>query len=100
MNGLVKLSLQSNLIRGVDFTEFRWYVLIFLSIVCQFVSIVFFLSRKRLEMLNLSQNGLDTMRGFKALSALIALNLGTRIMRCLLVVDPASFICHALPRAG
>ncbi|KIM43242.1 hypothetical protein M413DRAFT_69231 [Hebeloma cylindrosporum] len=53
MDGLVKLSLQGNQIRAVDFSSCRW---------------------KRLEMLNISHNRVDTMEGLSSLQALIALN--------------------------
>ncbi|KAG5648392.1 hypothetical protein DXG03_004966 [Asterophora parasitica] len=55
MDGLVKLSLQGNSIRSVDLSQYRW---------------------TRLEMLNMSQNRLDSVIGLASLQALVALNLG------------------------
>jgi hypothetical protein len=43
-------------------------------------------------MLNISHNGLLTIRGLEMLPALIALNLGTQITYRPLLVDPASLL--------
>ncbi|PPQ81277.1 hypothetical protein CVT25_015061 [Psilocybe cyanescens] len=53
MDGLVKLSLQGNVIENIDFGQYRW---------------------TRLEMLNISHNRLDRMQGLSSLQSLIALN--------------------------
>ncbi|KAH9480554.1 Septation initiation network scaffold protein cdc11 [Psilocybe cubensis] len=53
MDGLVKLSLQGNVIERIDFGQYRW---------------------SRLEMLNISHNCLDRMQGLSSLQSLIALN--------------------------
>ncbi|KAF9463003.1 hypothetical protein BDZ94DRAFT_1259849 [Collybia nuda] len=54
MDGLVKLSLQDNSIQSIDLTQYRW---------------------TRLEMLNMSRNRLNKIRGLASLQALIALNI-------------------------
>ncbi|KAF9046485.1 hypothetical protein BJ165DRAFT_1472061 [Panaeolus papilionaceus] len=54
MDGLVKLSVQGNLIKSIDLGECRW---------------------KRLEMLNISHNRLDSIEGLSSLQSLIALNM-------------------------
>ncbi|OCH91116.1 hypothetical protein OBBRIDRAFT_792626 [Obba rivulosa] len=59
MDGLLKLSLQENELREVDFKHFRW---------------------TRLEMLNLSQNRLASVEGLSSLTALIALNFDRNVL--------------------
>ena len=52
--------------------------------------------RPRLEMLNLSQNRLDNVRGLKTLGGLIALNLGTH-RPCTLDFRLPVFRCAVIP---
>ncbi|KAI0643053.1 hypothetical protein C8Q79DRAFT_204209 [Trametes meyenii] len=54
MDGLIKLSLQGNRIRALDLHEYKW---------------------TRLEMLNLSQNRINTVGGWGSVPSLVALNL-------------------------
>ncbi|KAI0671057.1 hypothetical protein C8Q78DRAFT_1079006 [Trametes maxima] len=54
MDGLIKLSLQGNHIRALDLHEYKW---------------------TRLEMLNLSQNRINTVGGWGSVPSLVALNL-------------------------
>lgn len=78
MDGLIKLSLQGNLIQSVDLSKFKW------SVTCFFQSNWsrkraypgFFRYRKRLEMINISQNRLERITGVDMLQSLVALNLG------------------------
>ncbi|THV03804.1 hypothetical protein K435DRAFT_826966 [Dendrothele bispora CBS 962.96] len=62
MDGLVKLSLQGNCIRSIDVEQHRW---------------------SRLEMLNLSENRMDSLIGLASLPCLIALNLDNNILESL-----------------
>ncbi|KAF9454831.1 hypothetical protein P691DRAFT_201922 [Macrolepiota fuliginosa MF-IS2] len=55
MDGLVKISLQDNLMQSVEIGGFKW---------------------KRLEMLNVSYNRLEHLTGVESLQSLVALNLG------------------------
>ncbi|KAF5337481.1 hypothetical protein D9758_013588 [Tetrapyrgos nigripes] len=54
MDGLVKLSLQGNRVRLIDLEEYRW---------------------SRLEMLNMSENGMESIVGLASLPCIIAVNL-------------------------
>ncbi|KAK2459660.1 hypothetical protein APHAL10511_008305 [Amanita phalloides] len=54
MDGLVKLSVQGNLISSINCKQFKW---------------------TRMEMLNMSDNRLDNVRGLASLQSLVALNM-------------------------
>ncbi|RDX46502.1 hypothetical protein OH76DRAFT_1457148 [Lentinus brumalis] len=59
MDGLIKLSLQGNVIREIDLNDFRW---------------------TRLEMLNLSHNRLSSIGGLASVPSLVALNLDNNLL--------------------
>jgi protein NUD1 len=56
LDGLIKLSLEGNELENLDFSDSRW---------------------QRVELLNISNNKLDNLRGLKSLASLVSLNLGT-----------------------
>ncbi|THH11660.1 hypothetical protein EW145_g491 [Phellinidium pouzarii] len=62
LDGLLKLSLQGNQLRELNFSAFRW---------------------SRLELLNLSNNRLENVRGIGALPALISINLDNNSLSAL-----------------
>ncbi|KAK7464669.1 Protein nud1 [Stygiomarasmius scandens] len=62
MDGLVKLSLQGNCIRSIDLEQHRW---------------------SRLEMVNMSENRMDSIIGLASLPCLIALNLDNNMLESL-----------------
>jgi Leucine-rich repeat (LRR) protein len=73
LDSLVKLSLQGNRIRAVDFSSHRWCGL---PVIPRYSRCSRMLHRPRLEMLNMSDNKLDSVEHLEVLSSVVALNLG------------------------
>ncbi|TFY57019.1 hypothetical protein EVJ58_g7285 [Rhodofomes roseus] len=93
MDGLVKLSLQENVVRSLDLQDYHWYVssstqharavlvggesveLLRVSRSIKLTVINLLPDRTRLEMLNVSHNRVSDVSGLASVPALVALNL-------------------------